>query len=188
MNRVGRNGGSDHDGGNGDTPADEIGPERVHGPAHAFLRGVLVQRQRTSDILPASALEETQHNGILICRTQGVHGVLEMRSKGLPRRGRFSIGLGHIHRLRLASAAGAVLAQGVDRLIPGDTIKPARQGVARSDGRRLTGQLDEDCLSDILGQSSLLNHPQRSGINQVDVARHQFDKGLFSLAFHIIPQ
>ena len=54
--------------------------------------------------------------------------------------------------------------------------------------RRLFRQNDEDRLGDFLGMMRIADLPQRDGINQIDVPRHQRGKGLVGMIFRILPQ
>ena len=54
--------------------------------------------------------------------------------------------------------------------------------------RRLFRQNDEDRLRDFLCVLRMAGLTQGDGVNQIDVARHQFGKRLIGMIFSILPQ
>ena len=65
-------------------------------------------------------------------------------------------------------------------------VQPPTQRPHARETWRLSGEHDEYILRDLLGQSRVPDLPERRGINQVDVPRHQRAKGGFRAARGVV--
>lgn len=60
-------------------------------------------------------------------------------------------------------------------------VEPGGQVRARSESRRLTGELGEDGLGNFLGQLGRADLPPGGGIDEVEVSVHQFGERILRL-------
>ena len=78
------------------------------------------------------------------------------------------------------------------RKIGGRQARHLKQPTGKSFGmtqlRRLFCQNNKDRLRDFLGVMRIADVPQRDGIHQVDVPRHQRGERLVRMVFRIVPQ
>ena len=64
-------------------------------------------------------------------------------------------------------------------------MQPARQHRKIGELRGIPGESDECALADVLRRVWVLNHPQRGGENEIDMAAHQFRKRRFGIALGV---
>ena len=94
----------------------------------------------------------------------------------------------HFSSLLFAGTAAYIRAHDIAGDVLGGAVQPARQDGTVNKFARILRQRDECCLGDILREMSVLDHPQGGGVDQIDVAPHQFGKRALRATFGVIAQ
>src|SRR2546429_5906560 len=117
-----------------------------------------------------------------------LHCLVEKRSKLFPIR--FAVVVQPVH-FQTPPFTSLTAAFGPRRLRGDETgmaIEPATEADFPGQRARLARQRREDGLRDIFRQMSVTGLPHGGGIDQVDVTRDQFAKGLLGTLFHVTPE
>ena len=69
--------------------------------------------------------------------------------------------------------------------MPGCAVQPAGENGRGREGPRLARQDDENRLGDFFRQGLVARLPQRNGIDEMDMARHQLGKGRLGLVLRV---
>ncbi len=94
----------------------------------------------------------------------------------------------HGGSLQFAGATAHIGSYNFGREVLRRTMQPTRQDGAVGELSRVLCQCQEYSLGDVLGQVRVANHPYRGGMNEIDVAPHQFGESRFAAAFGVVAQ
>ena len=104
---------------------------------------------------------------------------IEKGSQGLERRGALPLEGGNFTGHFLAPSPPQLRPDAGPGFENRGAMKPATQGPDAREPWRLSGEHDENILSDLLGQRRIPDLPEGRGVNQMDVPRHQRAEGAF---------
>ncbi len=164
-----------------------MGAELVHRAADAFLRRVLVAAQRDADGAEVAALEIAQHDGRAFPVVQSVDRLVEVRGDFF--KSAFGVVLPSIHftSLPFPVQTTPLVAHDGRGDMEGAPVQPAAEHDLLGKCSREPRQIGENHLRDVLGTVRIAIHqPQRRRINQINVARDQFAKGVFGSVRNVI--
>ena len=159
------------------------------GAVDAHARGVFIAAQGKAHGAEIALLEKPEQDRRAVFGAELGDGFIEQR-RNLSQAGRGIVRLRiHLSCLVFTGFTAVLGAQGFAGDVEGVLVQPATEHNLAGKGAAFLSEANKNNLSDVLGQVRIAAHQtQRSGIDEIDVARDEFAKGGFRTVPHIFRQ
>ena len=156
----------------------------LDGAADTFLRGLGADAEDRCHLLRGLVFKITEQHGIAVGFAQIRQGGIEVRSDFLPR----GVGFGefiHGGGLLFAVAAAHLGADGLRGDVPCRTVEPAGEHRVIHEFSGVFRQRHEHALRHIFGKVAVIHHPERGGMNEVNMPTDKLGEGRLGAAFGV---
>ena len=160
----------------GDATLGQEPSQSVQSPLNPHAGRILSDAQVRTDFRIAATLEAPQEHRLAFTVVQRVHRLVQQRAKSVPIRLRARVEVGEVHgegglfSLGPAGFGSAVGGGGM----PYGRVEPTGQGGMLLQLRGFAGQVDEDCLCDVLSRLRVwAGLSQRRRVDEIDMPAQQ---------------